>query len=159
MSSLIVRPLSAESFARFGTVTELATLGSATDITAAFEAAADANAPVVRVVQVSAVITPLTITVLEKHPFSAQTFLTLNTAPSLVVVCASNADGRPDPATIQAFMARPDQIVTYGRGVWHHKVTPLLQPGAYAMVMQQTGRGDDTTLFGLPTPCLIDAKI
>jgi len=159
MNSLIARPLLAQSFARFGTVTELPTLGSATDIPAAFEAAADASAPVVRVVQVSAAVTPLTIAVLENHPFSAQTFLTLNAAPSLVVVCASKADGRPDPATIQAFIARPDQIVTYGRGVWHHKVTPLLQPGAYAMVMQQTGRVDDTTLFDLPTPYLCDANI
>ena len=159
MNSLVVRPLSAESFAQFGTVTDLPAQGSATEIPAVFEATADASAPVVRVVQVTAARSPLTITGLESHPFSAQTFLTLNTARSLVVVCATNADGRPDPSTIQAFMARPDQIVTYGRGVWHHKVTPLLELGAYAMVMRQTGRGDDTTFFDLSTPCPIDATI
>lgn len=157
MSSLVVRPLSADSFAPFGTVTELPILGSATDIVAAFEGAA--KVPVVRVVRVSASATPLTITQLENHPYSAQTFLTLNMAPSLVVVCATDSGGSPDQATIQAFMARPDQIVTYGGGVWHHKVTPLRQPGTYAMVMQQTGREDDTILFDLPTPCLIDASI
>ncbi|MBR3379327.1 MAG: RNA methyltransferase, partial [Bacillus sp. (in: Bacteria)] len=62
---------------------------------------------------------------LEAHPFSAQTFLPLDMAPSLIVVCDWNGTEGPDVATLKAFIAQPNQIVTYHRGVLHHRITPL----------------------------------
>jgi len=86
----------------------------------------------------------LSVEILERHPFTSQTFIPLGLSPSeanqaryLVVVAPtlppSSADGMlpipsandlpgrglPDLAKIKAFMARGSQGVTYGAGTWH----------------------------------------
>ncbi|RMZ78012.1 hypothetical protein DV737_g4109, partial [Chaetothyriales sp. CBS 132003] len=74
----------------------------------------------------------LPITILERHPYTTQTFspLALSTTDSstcfLVVVAPSlptatvNAVAKPpDLANLKAFVARGDQAVTYAPGTWH----------------------------------------
>lgn len=64
------------------------------------------------------------IRVLEKHPYSSQTFLPMG-APSheiayLVVVALENSQTKkPDLSTAKAFLCKGNQAVTYGAGVWH----------------------------------------
>lgn len=64
------------------------------------------------------------IKVLEKHPFSSQTFLPMgrpgNEIAYLVVVALEDANtGTPDLSTLKAFTCKGNQAVTYGAGVWH----------------------------------------
>lgn len=64
--------------------------------------------------------------VLERHPYSTQTFTPMGRPSSklaYIVVCAlddkSSEQDLPDPATIEAFYCMGNQAVTYGAGTWH----------------------------------------
>ncbi|ODQ68579.1 ureidoglycolate hydrolase [Nadsonia fulvescens var. elongata DSM 6958] len=60
--------------------------------------------------------------VLEKHPYSTQTFMPMGRLPSEVcflVIVALGGDEGPDPSTLAAFTCTGAQAVTYGVGVWH----------------------------------------
>jgi len=151
MTTLIAAPLTAEAFRPFGTVSDLSELSGLLPVPAAYAATGTATEPVLQLVRIEAVPQPLTIAGLEFHPHSAQTFLALDQAPSLIVVCDRGADGGPDPATLRAFVAQPTQIVTYRRGTLHHRLTPLRAPALFAMTMMHAAAGD-TVLVDLPEP-------
>ena len=64
--------------------------------------------------------------VLERHPFSTQTFLPLgqdlHKVSYLVIVAKtdeSTEEKLPDPTLIRAFVCKGNQSVTYGIGTWH----------------------------------------
>ncbi|CDO95197.1 unnamed protein product [Kluyveromyces dobzhanskii CBS 2104] len=64
------------------------------------------------------------IKVLEKHPFSTQTFIPMGRATAsgyayLVVTALPDKAGEPDLSSLNAFLCKPNQVVTYGAGVWH----------------------------------------
>lgn len=65
-------------------------------------------------------------TVLERHPYSTQTFVPMGQALDkvsyLVIVADTDellADKLPNPNKIKAFLCRGNQSVTYGAGTWH----------------------------------------
>ncbi|ODQ80868.1 hypothetical protein BABINDRAFT_161062 [Babjeviella inositovora NRRL Y-12698] len=73
-----------------------------------------------------------TCKVLERHPFSTQTFLPLGRPAAgiayLVIVArtdVSTGQRLPDPETVEAFIVRGDQAVTYGMGTWHAPMVAL----------------------------------
>ena len=151
-------PLTPEGFRSFGQVDTYEAKAGQHLIDAAFECSAGAGHPILSVVRLdSAASFPLVLERFERHPHSAQTFLALTGARCLVVACESSQDGSPDLATLRSFVVSSDQIITYRRGVWHHSVTVLQAPSTFAMVMAQTGRGDDTEFFDLVTPVVITA--
>ena len=92
---------------------------------------------------------PLRATTLERHPYSAQTFVPLGSAHYLAVVCAAGSSGDPDLTTLRAFLARPEQVVTYRRNVWHHPMTVLDASMEFAVAMGMTGRQNDDVFFDL----------
>ena len=61
--------------------------------------------------------------VLERHPFSTQTFvpmaLRLDYAYLVIVARSHPSTHLPDPASAEAFVCRGNQSVTYGAGTWH----------------------------------------
>ncbi|KAK6455027.1 ureidoglycolate hydrolase [Scheffersomyces xylosifermentans] len=65
--------------------------------------------------------------VLERHPFSTQTFLPMGQESHkksfLVIVANSDSStspqNLPDPSQIRAFVCTGNQSVTYGAGTWH----------------------------------------
>lgn len=65
--------------------------------------------------------------VLERHPFSTQTFipmgLDLSKNSYLVIVAKNDEDtaptNLPQPSSIKAFICKGNQSITYGQGVWH----------------------------------------
>ncbi|CDZ64928.1 ureidoglycolate lyase [Neorhizobium galegae] len=154
MRSLLTAPLTAEAFRPFGTVCDVSDLSGLLPLPSAYEAIGAAVKPVLQVVKVESVPRQLTITRLEKHPYSAQTFLPLNMSPSLIVVCETGADGEPNLTTLKAFVAQPTQIVTYNRGVLHHRLTPLKASADFAMTMMSSADGD-TVLYDLSTPITV----
>ncbi|KAK7415915.1 hypothetical protein QQZ08_012210 [Neonectria magnoliae] len=90
-----------------------------------------------------------TVGVLERHPFTSQTFAPLAStasaylvivAPSLPpgpstedlpVPCGDGLPGRglPDLRGLRAFVATSKQAVTYGAGTWHAPMATLGEPG------------------------------
>jgi ureidoglycolate lyase len=66
--------------------------------------------------------------VLERHPFSTQTFLPMGAEKgndvAYIVICAKTdpKDGLPDPNTVEAFTCRGDQAVTYSPGMFKHHI-------------------------------------
>jgi ureidoglycolate lyase len=92
---------------------------------------------------------PLRVTRLERHPYSAQTFVPLGSARYLVIVCARNASADPNLETLRGFVARPEQVVTYGRNVWHHPMAVLDSAMEFAVAMALTGQPDDDVFCNL----------
>lgn len=92
---------------------------------------------------------PLRAAVLERHPYSAQTFVPLGAARYLAIVCGAAAGGDPDLATLRGFLAGPDQAVTFARNVWHHPMTVLDDHMEFAVAMGVTGKTDDDVFFDL----------
>lgn len=157
IQTLAVRPLTAEAFKPFGSVTDMQGGARRIPVPNAFERTAEAVEPRLWVATIaSRPPLPLTLHSLERHPYSAQTFLPLN-APYIVVVCHSDADGQPDTATLQAFRATAWQGVTYARNVWHHGLTALEAPARFVVSMSftGTGTGGDDVFVTLPAPVLL----
>ncbi|MCC7275211.1 MAG: ureidoglycolate lyase [Alphaproteobacteria bacterium] len=86
---------------------------------------------------------PLKATVLERHEFSSQSFVALEPARWLVIVCPHAAAGGPDVAGARAFLAGPGQGVTYRPNTWHHGLTVLDHPTRFAVFMWRDGTGGD----------------
>jgi ureidoglycolate lyase len=74
---------------------------------------------------------PYALDMMERHPEGSQAFLPMTADPFLVTV-AADKDGAPHNP--QAFLTRPGQGVNYHRGTWHGVLTPLSEPGLFAVV-------------------------
>lgn len=124
MREIVPRPLTAEAFAPFGRVIEAAP-SSAVEINAGwttrFHALAEIDVegapPILSIFRSR--VRPLTVDLLERHPFGTQAFFPLGGRPWLVV-CAEGPEAEP-----LAFLCRGDQGAQIGRGVWHAPLMTL----------------------------------
>ena len=147
MSRIVTaRPLTRESFAEFGDV-----IDTGGDLHYPINggkaeryhdlATAEAQGPNARVlisiVKGTAYEFPLTLTMVERHPFGSQAFMPLSPRPFLVVVCH---DGNEGPATPRAFVTQPGQGVNYPRNRWHGVLTPIGEPQDF-LVVDRNGDG------------------
>lgn len=149
---LEVRPLTADAFKPFGEVTAMNNGSRRNPLPMAFERTAEAIEPRLWVSTVNSVSAlPLTLRMLERHPYSAQSFLPID-SPYIVVVCHADEAGQPDVDTLQAFHATAEQGVTYARNVWHHGLTTLQAPARFVVSMSFTGTGGDDVFVPLGLP-------
>lgn len=74
---------------------------------------------------------PYTLDLMERHPNGSQAFLPMTQHPFLVIVAP---DDGGKPAAPLAFMTAPGQGVNFHRGTWHGVLTPLAEPGLFAVV-------------------------
>ena len=74
---------------------------------------------------------PLTLALVERHPEGSQAFIPMSADPFLVIV-AADVDGQP--ADVRAFRTAPGQGVNLLRNTWHGVLTPLTQPGIFAVI-------------------------
>jgi ureidoglycolate lyase len=148
--TVALEPLSAEAFAPFGDVASRPTGERRRYLPTALNCADEAQSFSLWISSAAALgRLPLRATKLERHPYSAQTFVPLGSARYLALVCSAAPDGDPDLTTLRGFIARPDQVVTYARNVWHHPMTVLDSPMEFAVAMGVTGLHDDDVFFGL----------
>ena len=84
-------------------------------------------------------VLPLTISTLERHRFSPQTFIPLEVSRYLVTVAPSDASGRPILSEVRAFIVSSGRGVVYRRDVWHSGMTVLDRPGRFAVLFWSTG--------------------
>ncbi|MDB6177371.1 ureidoglycolate lyase [Paracoccus sp. Z330] len=74
---------------------------------------------------------PMLLDLVERHPMGSQAFLPMSMDPFLVIV-APDEGGQPGMPL--AFVTRPGQGINFHRGTWHGVLTPLAQPGLFAVV-------------------------
>lgn len=94
----------------------------------------------------------ISITFLERHPHSTQTFLPIRVGRWLVVVAPSLPSGEPDLANLRAFVAGPGDAICIARNAWHAGLTVLDQPAEFGMQMWRADAGGDGIVFNLETP-------
>jgi ureidoglycolate lyase len=95
---------------------------------------------------------------MERHEFSSQSFVPIDVGRWLVVVAPHATNGGPDMSRARAFLAGPSQGVTYGVNVWHHPLTILDRPAAFAVFMWLEGGNGDEEFFTLSAPATIAEK-
>jgi ureidoglycolate lyase len=139
-----LEPLAPEPFARFGDVAARPTNLRRRFLPTSLDCADEAKAVSLWISSAAATGSlPMQVTALERHPYSAQTFVPLDAGRYLVIACEAGPDGQPDLATLRAFLADGRQSVTFARNVWHHSMTVLDAGMEFAVAMGMTGRGDD----------------
>jgi len=74
---------------------------------------------------------PVKIELVERHPEGSQAFIPMTQNPFLVVV-APDDGGKPGAPL--AFLTAPGQAINFHRGVWHGVLSPLSEPGLFAVV-------------------------
>lgn len=94
----------------------------------------------------------ISITFLERHPHSTQTFLPIKAGRWLVVVAPTLLSGEPDLEGIEAFVAGPGDAICIARNAWHAGLTVLDQPAEVGMLMWRSDAGDDGVVFNLAKP-------
>ncbi|MCF6443749.1 ureidoglycolate lyase [Nereida sp. MMG025] len=74
---------------------------------------------------------PLELEMMERHPEGSQAFIPMSEHGFLIVV-APDEDGQP--GTPLAFASSAGQAINFHRGTWHGVLTPLCEPGLFAVV-------------------------
>ena len=94
---------------------------------------------------------PYELTLLERHPEGSQAFIPM-TSHGFLIITAEDDNGRP--GRIHAFLSAPGQAINFHRGTWHGVLTPLHEPGLFAVV-DRIGDGANLEEVVLDTPVLI----
>ncbi len=95
---------------------------------------------------------PLVLEMVERHPDGSQAFLPMSFDPFLVIV-APDAGGRP--GTPRAFLTEEGQGINFHRGTWHGVLTPLHEPGLFAVV-DRIGDGLNLEEHWFQAPFLVE---
>jgi ureidoglycolate lyase len=141
---LLTERLTAEAFAPYGEVIAVPAEPGRQYYSAALGNARAAARPSLSISMKQPVAgLPLEATLLERHEFSSQTFVPVDVARWLIVVCPHAPSGGPDAARARAFLAGPDQGVTYRMNTWHHGLTVLDRPARFAVFMWLDGTSGD----------------
>ena len=74
---------------------------------------------------------PYMLEMMERHPEGSQAFIPMSEHDWLVIV-APDRDGRPGRP--RAFRATAGQAINFHRNTWHGVLTPLHEPGLFAVV-------------------------
>ncbi|WP_170426751.1 ureidoglycolate lyase [Ruegeria arenilitoris] len=91
---------------------------------------------------------PYELDMVERHPEGSQAFIPMTHQPFLVIVAADEGGGPGQP---KAFVTKPGQGVNYFRGTWHGVLTPLHGPGLFA-VIDRIGVGSNLEEYWFETP-------
>lgn len=74
---------------------------------------------------------PYVLDMVERHPDGSQAFIPMQEHPFLVIVAA---DAEGSPARPRAFLTNGAQGINLYRNVWHGVLTPLASPGRFAVI-------------------------
>ncbi|SFS05535.1 ureidoglycolate lyase [Yoonia litorea] len=94
---------------------------------------------------------PIALDMVERHPDGSQAFLPMSFDPFVVVVAP---DEGGTPGQPRAFITTPGQGINFARGTWHGVLTPLHAPGLFAVV-DRIGEGPNLQEHWFETPYTI----
>lgn len=158
--ALVVEPLTRAAFAPFGQVIERdgaehfpinAGMTERYHDLATIELGGEGSRPLLSLFRGQPYSLPLSLKLVERHPFGSQAFYPLSAHPFLVVVAA---DRNGTPATPRAFLTGPGQGVNIGINVWHGVLTPLEAVSDF-LVVDRGGPGPNLEEFVFATPYTI----
>jgi ureidoglycolate lyase len=161
MRVLVPQPLSQAAFAPFGDVLSVADVDAGRAANQGSATRADFATPLVNlraharvnvaVFQSTPRPMPFSLVLLEQHPFSSQLFSPLQVSRYVVVAAPSLPNGSPDADNVRAFLARSDQAINYGAGVWHHPLIVVDSVASFLMVAHEDGTSGDCTEVAIAT--------
>ncbi|WP_210483813.1 ureidoglycolate lyase [Microvirga antarctica] len=125
------------------------------DYSGVFESLDIHNAPRLHVNHVDATRLPVTVSQLERHPSSWQTFLPLDVSRYVVCVAGARPDGSPDTANLHVWILDGTVGVSFAPGIWHAGAAVLDTPGHFAVIWPRADRDSDTEFLQLPEPFVI----
>lgn len=94
---------------------------------------------------------PLRLDMVERHPEGSQAFVPMSEHPFLVIV-APDDNGRP--GVPMAFKTAPGQAINFHKNTWHGVLTPLANPGLFAVV-DRIGDGANLEEHWYKTPYVV----
>ena len=97
---------------------------------------------------------PYTCDLLERHPEGSQAFIPMSENPFLVIV----AEDDNGPVHPRAFLTAPGQGINFHRNTWHGVLTPLTDPGLFA-VIDRIGNTPNLEEHVLKNPLRITPKL
>jgi ureidoglycolate lyase len=151
-------PISKDEFAPFGNLIDIVPSGDRTDMIGGIENRQTNAKFHLSTIRIAPSVLPLTITMMERHSFSSQSFLPLDAARYLLCVAESGRDGWPDMKTLRSFIVPSGVGVTYRAGTWHHPMVTLDDAASFAIMMWC---GDDANeeFVDLENPVTVTATI
>ena len=148
MRELTPEPLTAETFAPFGSVIEASDDAVKLDINqghairydrlAEIDVADGGGTGVISLFRAKP-LGELVLRVFERHPLGSQSFVPLSGRPYLVAAAPAGAF---DPVRVRLFRAEGYQGVHYGKGVWHHFLL-VLDAESDFLVVDRAGPGEN----------------
>jgi len=156
-NTIFIEPLTAQAFAPFGQVIQ--TEGAQhfpinNGKTERFHDLAQVqlggpnSRPIISIARGQPYSLPLTLAMVERHPFGSQAFHPLSNRPFLVIVAP---DENGTPGRPRAFLTAPGQGINYAINTWHGVLTPLGEPADFLLV-DRTGDGPNLEEYFYPTP-------
>ena len=97
---------------------------------------------------------PLALHMVERHPDGSQLFIPMSEHGFLVIVAP---DQNGTPAEPLAFITTPGQAINFYRGTWHGVLTPLSEPGLFAVV-DRIGTGANLEEHWFDTPYTVELE-
>jgi ureidoglycolate lyase len=157
MQRIVAHPLTREAFAPFGDVIDTGgdnhypINGGKCERYHAL-ARAEAEGPnghvIINLFKATPYAFPLSVSMVERHPFGSQAFIPLSPRPFLAVVCPDGPDG---PGLPSAFVTAPGQGVNYRRNLWHGVLTPIGEDQDF-VVIDRGGDGSNLEEFHFSHP-------
>ncbi|NMG46297.1 ureidoglycolate lyase [Aromatoleum toluvorans] len=161
---MVAEPLTREAFAPFGEVIEASDAAHHFTINggnteryhdlAKIDAGPDGRV-IVSIFRGQPRALPFPVEMMERHPLGSQAFVPTSGGPYLVVVAP--AGDPPGAEDLRVFLARGDQGVNYGRGVWHHPLLALDGVSDF-LVIDRKGEGPNCDEVTLAETVLIDVN-
>jgi ureidoglycolate lyase len=111
---------------------------------------AQTNVAQIRATSIAGLAT-LTVDMMERHPYSSQTFFPSKVKEYLIAVCDKKTDGSPDSETLKALIVPGTIGIHYLPDVWHIGISVLSGEGEFSMLIHEDGTSNDC-IFTSVTP-------
>src|SRR5690554_5076338 len=143
-----IEPLTAEAFAPFGQVIQLAGahhypinngMTERYHDLAKVELGGVQPRPLISIFRGQPYALPLDLKLVERHPLGSQAFYPLSANPWLVIAAEDEAG---KPARLRAFRPAPGQGVNIAMNIWHGVLTPLERQSDF-LVVDRGGEGNN----------------
>ena len=98
---------------------------------------------------------PYKFDLVERHPLGSQAFIPMSLTRFLVIA-APDAGGKPGQP--RAFLTDEGQGINFHRNTWHGVLTPLAEPGLFAVIDRIDGTGSNLEEYWFDVPFTVTSE-